>query len=101
MNKEEATSDCRDHVLPNLKTEIFDVIDKKIQECRAVTNAERIAKDFLKREIRDYDTISSARGKINTFLEDKFPYLTWLAVVYSPHGGYDNHITNADITEFR
>jgi len=101
MNKEEATSDCRDHVLPNLKTEIFDVIDKKIQECRAVTNAERIAKDFLKREIRDYDTISSAKRKINTFLEDKFPYLTWLAVVYEPLGGFDNHITNADITEFR
>ena len=101
MNKWEAVSDCKDHVLPNLKTEIFDVIDEKIQECRSVSNAERIAGEFLKREIRDYDSIESARDKINTFLEEKYPYLTWLAVVYESLSGYDNHKTNADITEFR
>ena len=101
MNKQDAASDCQNHVLPNLQTEILDVIDRKIQECKSVSNAREVAKDFIKREIRKSDDIKSARNKIDNFLEEKYPYLTWFAVVYEPLGGYKEHKTNAEVTNFR
>lgn len=101
MNKQEATSDCQKHALPNLQTEILDVIDRKIQECKSVSNAREVAKDFIEREIRKSDDMKSARNKIDNFLEEKYPYLTWFAVVYEPLGGFDNHKTNAEVTYFK
>jgi len=100
-NKKEATADCLTHLLPNLESQIFNVIDDKIKECKSPKNAKKLAKDFIKREIRDSDSIVGARDKIKTFMNDKFSYLTWMVNVYSPHSGFDKHTTNADITEFR
>ena len=101
MNKREATSDCQNHVLPNLQTEILDVIDSKIQECKSVGKAREVATDFIESEIRKSDDIKSARNKIDNFLEEKYPYLTWFAVVYEPLGGFKEHKTNAEVTNFK
>ena len=76
-------------------------MDGQIKACKTKDNAKKIAKDFIQREIRDYDSINSARDKIKAFMNARFPYFSWIVTVYEPHSGFEKHTTNADVIEFR
>ena len=62
------------------------------------------AVSWVKEWIRTYVTSGTAaqkKAQIHSMLEEKFSHLRWIAVVYPPRHGFNNHVTNFGIHFFR
>lgn len=91
---------CNTNGLPDIKT-IHSQIDRAAMECRSVRSVNKFVKDFIEEGIDEDDSIQEAGNKISYFISERFPYMTYVGAVYSPHHGFEEHTTNAGITKFR
>lgn len=93
--------ECEQAELPDLDGELYPEIDAAIVTCRGIENIKKYTEKWIDDNVEDEDGIHYTAEKLEKYLDETHPFMTYMVGVYDPLWGYDNHCTNANIIRFR
>lgn len=86
--------------ITELQETMFKPIDDQIEICRETQKVKGYVKKWVDKNLKGLDTKQSMR-ELHKYMDETFPFMTYVAVAYPPYYGGNNHWTNADINKFR